>query len=120
MVLTSVLINAYFLSKTPKPSGQNPFVDFANSIGKLDFYILFVYGIYLYAFPDNFNQGLAENVKGYVANDSYRSLTRTFGAFVVSNSIESFCLSEFKFIRAKKRLLFARFLVTYFVILLFL
>lgn len=110
MVLTSVLINAYFLSKTPKPSGQNPFVDFANSIGKLDFYILFVYGIYLYAFPDNFNQGLAENVKGYVANDSYRSLTRTFGAFVVSNSIESFCLSEFKFIRDKKRLLFARFL----------
>lgn len=106
LAISSVVINAYFLARTPKPSGQNPFLDVANSIGKLDFYIAFVSGVYMYAFPDRFNASL-----GLISNPTHHSLTRSFGAIIIGSSIASFCMSEFKFIRDKKRFLFARLLV---------
>lgn len=109
-----MIILAYFLSRTPKPSGQNPFLDFANSIGKFDFFVMIIFGIFAYAFPDILNGVLGEQFGGAnkIRNETYRSMTRSFGAFLIGMSIESFCLSELKFIRDKKALLSARFLVT--------
>lgn len=109
--LAHLAISVYFLSRTPKPSGQNPFKDLANSIGKLDFYICFVSGAYVYAFPDRVNLALA-GATAAVTNESYRSLTRSCGALILAISLQSFCMSEFKFIRDKKSFFLARLLVS--------
>lgn len=106
--LIHLIINVYFLNHTPKPSGQNPFKDLANSIGKLDFFICLISGAFVYAFPDTVNFALAG---AGVLNESYRSLTRSAGALVIATSLHSFCLSEYKFIRDKKAFLFSRLLV---------
>jgi len=107
--LSHLIINIYFLWRTPKPSGQNPFKDLANSIGKIDFYILLVCGAYVYAFPDRVNLALGGSS---TLNESYRSLTRSCGAFFIGTSLESFCMSEFKFIRDKKSFFLARLLAS--------
>ena len=107
--LIHLAISVYFLSRTPKPSGQNPFKDLANSIGKLDFYIWFVSGVYVYAFPDRINASLAG---AGVLNESFRSLTRSCGALMLATSLHSFCMSEYKFIRDKKAFLLSRLLVS--------
>lgn len=119
--LTSVIINAWFLARTPRPSGQNPYADFANTIGKLDFYILIVYATVIYAFPDLFLSSFADGTIILTAatfNESYRSLARTSAALIITNAICSFCMSEFKFIRDKKWYFLSRLLVTKLLLLL--
>lgn len=100
-----LLINIYFLIVTKKPSGQNPFRDCANSICKLEFYLLLTIGLVMYSFPDRVSSILGAP-KG--PNESYRCLTRVTAALIVSVSIESFCMSEFIFLKDKKNYMLSR------------
>lgn len=96
----NLFINAYFLSRSIKPNGV--LEDHANQIAKLDFFLLFACGIFIYAFPDHFCIGLR------VSNESYRSMARSIGAIVTSAAFQSFFVSDFIFVSDKKTFLLVR------------
>jgi hypothetical protein len=107
--IANLIVSGYFLIVSKKPSGQNPFRDGVNSIAKLEFYLLLISGLVMYSFPDRSAARLG--ALGY-PNESYRCLTRYVGAFTVSFSIESFCLSDFIFLKDKKNFMLSRFYVS--------
>ena len=93
-------INAYFLTKIKKPSGI--LEDRVNHVAKLDFYLFFACGIFIYAFPDHFCIGLS------LSNESYRSLARAVGANVIAASFQSFFVSDFIFVNDKRTFMLSR------------
>lgn len=93
-------INAYFLTKIKKPSGI--LEDRVNHVAKLDFYLFFACGIFIYAFPDHFCIGLSSS------NESYRSLARAVGANVIAASFQSFFVSDFIFVNDKRTFMLSR------------
>lgn len=100
--ITDLLINACFLCNTKKPWARHPYHDRVNYIARIDTYIFLIAGIIMYAFPDGAMRDLNKS------NESYRSLCRACGAILLSLSCESYCMSEFMFIRDKKNFMFSR------------
>lgn len=103
--IANLIVSGYFLIVTKKPSGQNPFRDGVNSIAKVEFYLLLVSGLVMYAFPDKSASRLGAIDE---PNESNRCLTRFVGAFTISFSIESFCVSEFIYLKDKKNFMLSR------------
>ena len=111
IALTHGLGNIYVLTQTPKPikSDKNESRDIVSAIGKLDFYLCIMSGICLYAFPDRVNLLLGG---AGTLNESYRSLTRSCGAFFLGTSLASLCMSEFKYLEDKRKFLLSRLCVS--------
>lgn len=112
--LTCLLANLYFLQKTSKPWGRHPFQDKVNQIAKIETYILLLSGIIMYSFPDFAILNLEQT------NESYQSICRSCGALMASMAFESFCMSEFSFLKDKKMFMASRFCVSVFYLLFFL
>ena len=108
--MTHWLGNIYFLTQTPKPiTDKNESRDIVSAIGKLDFYVCIMSGICLYAFPDRVNLLLGG---AGTLNESYRSLTRSCGAFFLGTSLASLCMSQFKSLEDKRKFLLSRLCVS--------
>ncbi|CAF0956734.1 unnamed protein product [Brachionus calyciflorus] len=100
--ITTLAINVYFLLKTNKPWGRHPYTDTVNCIARIDTFVFLITGIIMYAFPKLSMRDLV------IPNESYTSLCRASGAILLSLSLESYCLSEFLFLRDKKQFMLAR------------
>ena len=98
--LVILVINAYFLFIEPKPTGN--LANQVNQLAKLDFFILFATGIFMYAFPDNYCFGLQ------ASDNSYRSIARANGAMVTAAAFHSLYVSEFFYSNDKKNLMLSR------------
>ncbi len=92
--LVVLLINAYFLLTEHKITGN--LEHRVNQIAKLEFFLLFASGIFMYAFPDSFFLSLKNS------NNSYRSIARGCAAMVIAASFQALFVSEFCFSSDKK------------------
>lgn len=102
-----LICNAYMLYKTPRPTySRNSDCAKADMTSKIEFYVLILTGIVLYAFPDNVNFALFD----YQAlnNEAYRSLTRSAGAFTIAMSIASMHVFMFKYAKDRRRFFHSR------------
>jgi hypothetical protein len=95
-----LLISAYFLLNSRKPSGI--LEDRVNHVAKLEFYMLLICGIWMFAYPDQFCMGLRGS------NESYRSMARGCGAMIIAASFQSFFVSDFIFLSDKQTFMLAR------------
>lgn len=103
-----LIISIYFLAVTKKPRGFDHFQDPVNHIAKVECYMLLSAGLIMFAFPEQAMIGLTG------VNESHKSLCRTCGAILFSLSFESFCLSEFVWIKDKKTFMLSRLVVSIF------
>ncbi len=93
-------VSAYFLMIEPKTSGNVE--QKVNQIAKVEFFLLFSCGIFMYSFPDQYCFGLLES------DNSYRSIARGSAAMVISASFQSLYVSEFKYSSDKKTFMLSR------------
>ncbi|CAF1072104.1 unnamed protein product [Brachionus calyciflorus] len=107
--ITNLAINVYYLLKTNKPWGRHPYTDTVNCIARIDTFVFLITGIIMYAFPKSMcDLAFLNDENKNDLNDSYKSLCRASGAILLSLSLESYCLSEFLFLRDKKQFMLAR------------
>ena len=111
VALTQLGINIYWLFKTPRPTNQKKRLDLADLVGKLDFYVHILTGVFFYAFSDRVNASIGG--AALVVNETHRSLTRSVGAFMIGTSLAGYSLSEFKYADDKKKFLLSRITVSF-------
>lgn len=105
---TNVLINAYFICVGKKPWGRHPYEDRVNHVAKIEAYFLLTIGLVMLAFPDRSMVVYLNN-----SNESYRSLFRSCGALVLSLAFESYCMSEYIYLKDKKQFMLSRLSVNF-------